>query len=465
VNPTRAPFTREAWIVLLITGVAAFLTPFMVSAITVALPDLAHRLGLGAAWLSWIPGAYLIATTVLLLPAGRFADQVGRKRVYLAGMALYTLASTLCALAPDRWFLLVGRILQGVGAALLFATSLAILVSSIPPSRRGEVLGINVAATYAGLTAGPFIGGLLTSTWGWRGVFWFNVPLGIVLIWLTARFLPADRSSAGRLDPPSILLYTLSLLGISIGLFRLPHWESIVLLLPGGALLHRFWRRNRTVPNPLIDLIPFRLQPGLKFANLATLIHYSATYAVAFLMSLYLHHLHRLSPTAIGTILVTQPLMMALFSPLTGRLSDRQNPRVIATLGMAMTTLGLLAFSFLTAATPRSWIIAVLLWQGLGYALFSSPNTLSVMSAAGPAASGFASSFLATMRIAGQMVSMGISAVVFARMIGPRAIASHPQLLLAAVRLCFAICTALGVLGVAASLAGRIHARSGAAGD
>lgn len=462
MDPTRTAFSREAWIVLLITGVAAFLTPFMVSAITVALPDLARGLGLGAVWLSWIPGVYLIATTVLLLPAGRLADQIGRKRVYLVGMALYTLASALCALAPDRWFLLVGRILQGVGAALLFATSLAILVSSIPAQRRGEVLGINVAATYAGLTAGPFLGGLLTSTWGWRGVFWFNVPLGFALVWLTARFLPADRPVAGRVDPPSVLLYSLSLLGISIGLFRLPRRESIGLLIPGLLLLIGFWRRNRAVPTPLIDRVPFRLQPGLKFANLATLIHYSATYAVAFLLSLYLHHLHGLSPTAVGTILVTQPLMMALFSPLAGRLSDRRNPRVIATLGMAMTTLGLLAFSFLATTTPRPWIVVILLWLGLGYALFSSPNTLSVMSAAGPAASGFASSFLATMRIAGQMVSMGISAVVFARLIGSRAIAGHPQLLLASIRLCFAICTVLGVLGVAASLAGRIHTRTGA---
>ena len=463
MDPTRTAFSREAWIVLLITGVAAFLTPFMVSAITVALPDLARGLGLGAAWLSWIPGAYLIATTVLLLPAGRLADQIGRKRVYLVGMTLYTLASTLCALAPERWSLLAGRILQGVGAALLFATSLAILISSVPAPRRGEVLGINVAATYAGLTAGPFIGGLLTSTWGWRGVFWFNVPLGFALVWLTARFLPADRPAAGRVDPPSVLLYSLSLLGISIGLFRLPRWESIVLLFPGLVLLIWFWRRNQGVPVPLIDLVPFRLQPGLKFANLATLIHYSATYAVAFLLSLYLHHLHRLSPTAIGTILVTQPLMMALFSPLAGRLSDRRNPRVIATLGMAMTTLGLLALSFLTATTPRPWIVVILLWLGLGYALFSSPNTLSVMSAAGPTASGFASSFLATMRIAGQMVSMGISAVVFARLIGSRAITGHPQLLLASIRLCFAICMVLGVLGVAASLAGRIRSRVEAA--
>ncbi len=456
----RPPFSRKAWLVILITGVAAFLTPFMVSAITVALPDMARRMALSASWLSWIPGIYLITIAGLLLPAGRVSDRIGRKPVYLAGMALYTGASVVCALAPDRWVLLTGRLLQGAGAALIFATSLALLIASVPPSRRGEVLGINVAAVYSGLTAGPFLGGILTQAWGWRGVFWFNVPLGIGLVFVTARLLPADQQKdPGNIDWRSLGLYMAALFAMSIGFFRLPHVESLPLLAAGFALGWQFWRHNRRSAAPLIDRKPFLRQPGLKYVQLATLVHYAATYAVAFLMSLYLHHLHGLSPAVIGTILVTQPLMMALFSPLAGRWSDRRDPRQIATVGMAMTTLGLLAFAFLSPDTSRPWIVAVLLWQGLGYALFSSPNTLSAMSGAGPTSGGFFSSFLATMRITGQMLSMGISAVVFAAMIGSRPIASHPELLLAAIKGCFSLFTAIGCLGVVFAIKGRIAPR------
>ena len=168
--------------VLLVATLASFLTPFMGSSVNIALPSIGRHFGMDAVSLSWVATAYLLAAAVFLVPFGKLADIYGRKRVFTLGMMVYTVASLFLALSPSAAMLIAFRVVQGIGSAMIFGTAVAMLTSVFSPQERGRALGVNVAAVYLGLSLGPFLGGLLTEHFGWRSVFWFNVPLGLLII-------------------------------------------------------------------------------------------------------------------------------------------------------------------------------------------------------------------------------------------------------------------------------------------
>src|SRR5512143_1184847 len=442
---------------LLIATLSAFLTPFTVSSVNIALPAIGREFHMSAVLMSWVPTAYLLSAAVFLVPFGRLADIHGRKRVFSWGIGIFTASSLLLAVSPSAQALIAFRVLQGFGSAMIFGTGMAILTSVFPAAERGRVLGMNVAAVYLGLSLGPTFGGFLTHQFGWRSIFLMNVPLGLLVIFFLATKLKAKEwaeARGERFDLAGSLLYSASLVSLMYGLSLLPRRMGIVLTAAGaaGAVMFVLWERS--AESPLLDMDLFFHNATFAFSNLAALINYSATNAVAFLMSLYLQYLKGFTPQGAGMVLVSQPLVMAVFSPLAGRLSDRIEPRVVASIGMAITASGLFLFTFVDESSSVGFDLFGLVLLGFGFALFSSPNTNAVMSSIEKKFYGVGSATLGTMRLTGQMLSMGITMVIFALSIGSARITpEYYPLFLKSMKTGFVIFSTLCFAGIFASLA------------
>ncbi|MBC8274688.1 MAG: MFS transporter [Chloroflexi bacterium] len=449
----RTPGRQAA---LLVTTVGAFITPFMGSSITIGLPAIGDELAMDAILLGWVATAFLLAAAMFLVPLGRIADIYGRKRIFTYGMITYTAASALSAISTSGTMLISFRILQGIGGAMVFSTAIAILISVFPPEERGRVLGINVAAVYAGLSVGPFVGGLLTQYLGWRSIFWVNVPLGLLVIALVFWKLKGEWAEAKgeKFDIVGSIIYSLMLIAIMYGFTMLPELSGAGLILAGGLGIVAFVKWETKVKSPVLDIRLFRNNTVFALSNLAALINYSATFAVSFLLSLYLQYIKGLSPQNAGLVLVAAPVMQAIFSPLAGRLSDKIEPRIVASAGMGLTAIGLVFFIFLDQTTSLWFIIAGLIILGFGFALFSSPNTNAVMSSVEKRFYGVASATLSTMRSIGMTFSMGMVMLIFAIYLGRVQITPeyYPQFL-SSLNTAFIIFAALCFGSIFASLA------------
>ena len=406
--------------VLLVATMASFIFPFMASSVNIALPSLGKELSMDAVTLGWIATAYLLSSATFLVPFGRIADIYGRKKIFICGIVIFTLSSLFAGMASSTTMLISFRVLQGIGGAMLAGTAVALLTTVYPANKRGRVLGINVAATYIGLSIGPVLGGVLTQHLGWRSIFFLSALLGLAVIGVVLWKLKGEWTGAKgeRFDFAGSIIYSLGLVALVYGFTLLPAMPGVWLIVGGIIGLSAFTRWEMRTRSPVLDISLFRNSRAFTFSNLAALINYSATYAVSFLISLYLQYLKGFNPETAGLILVAMPAMQAIFSPLAGRLSDRIEPRLIASAGMALTTVGLIIFIFLNEETPLAFIIGNLILMGLGFALFSSPNTNAVMSSVPKMAYGVASATLATMRQIGMVLSMGVAMLLFALYMG-----------------------------------------------
>jgi EmrB/QacA subfamily drug resistance transporter len=428
----------------------------MSAAINVGLPAIGREFAMNALLQGWVATAYLLAAAMSLVPFGKAADRFGRRLVFALGMGGHTLFSLACALAPSGAALIGFRVAQGLSGAMTFATALAILTSVYPPGERGRAIGITAASTYLGLSLGPVLGGLLTQHLGWRAIFYAGVPVGaagfLLILWkLKGEWKSAPR---GPFDLAGAFLYALALPCLMYGLSRLPRAAGVWFLVGGLAGLVLFVLRESRAADPVLDLRLFRGNPVFAWSNLAALINYSATFAVTFLLSLYLQYIRALSPQQAGLLLVVQPALMAALSPLAGRLSDRIQPRTLASAGMLCAAAGLGLFAFLGPATPLPLVAAGLAVLGLGFALFSSPNTNAVMGSVDPRSFGVASATLSSMRLVGQMLSMGVALLVFTLFLGQAAVTRATQgAFLDATRTAFAVFAVLCFGGMFASLA------------
>ncbi|MCK4857272.1 MAG: MFS transporter, partial [candidate division Zixibacteria bacterium] len=436
--------------------VTAFLVPLMGSSINVALPAIAAEFAMDAIMLSWVATAFLLTSAIFLLPVGRFADIFGRKKVFTVGMVIYALSSALSAFATSGMMLIAFRVLQGFGAAMIFGTGIAILTSVYPLGERGRVLGINVAAVYSGLSLGPFFGGFMTEQLGWRSLFLAHVPIGLIVIVVIIWKLKGEWAEAKgeKFDITGAVVYGLALLASMYGVSLLPELLGVWLIAFGLIMLLLFILWENRMRFPLLDIRLFTKNRVFAFSSLAAFIHYGATFAVSFMMSLYLQYIKGLSPQEAGLVLVCQPVVMAFFSPLAGRLSDRIEPRFVASSGMAVTAVGLGLLTSVGNDTSLTYVISALLVLGLGLALFSSPNTNAIMSSVNRRLYGVASGTVGTMRTVGQVISMGIAMLVFAFYIGHVEITpdKYPHFLQSA-RLIFIIFAVMSGLGIMASMA------------
>jgi EmrB/QacA subfamily drug resistance transporter len=452
---------REKKIILLVASLSSFLVPYTGSSITVALPAMAAQFHADAVTLGWITSAYIIAAAVFIVPFGRYADIIGRRKIFLAGLIVFTLASLGCAVAPSENILIGARFLQGIGGAMLFSTSVAIVTQVYGTGERGWALGITIATVYAGLSIGPFLGGILTDRFGWPSIFLVNIPIGLVTLALTLWGVNHEWADAAgeRFDLNGAVIYGLMLFMFIFGMLLIPDlagplWITAAI---GAAVVFYWWEKRQA--SPLIDFSVFIGNRTFVFSNIAAMINYGATYGVGVLLSLYLQYIQGFSAETAGFILVAQPVVQTVFSPVAGRLSDRIEPRIVATAGMGLTTLGLSFFIFLGPSTPIYMIVASLMVLGLGYGLFSSPNTNAIMSSAHMKHLGLASGMVATMRSLGQLLSMAIAMSCFAIFIGPVTITpSVFPALMTSVTVAFIVFTVLCIAGIGASyVRGTIH--------
>ncbi len=450
--------------VLVVSTIASFMTPFMSSSVTIALPRIGKEFAMNAVDLGWVASSFLLAAVMVLLPMGRLADIHGRKRIFLLGIGVHTLASLAVTLVQSELALILARAVQGLGGGMIFGTGVAMLVSAYPPAERGRALGINVAGVYLGLSLGPVIGGFMTAHLGWRSVFLTAAALGLPVVLLVLRNIREEWAEAQgeKFDTPGALLSAVSLLLIMYGFSILPDGRGAWMLAAGLGGLTLFFFRESRASAPLLHVELFRGNAVFAYSNLAALINYSATFAVTFLMSLYLQYIKGYTPQDAGAILVIQPLVMTVFSPLAGRWSDRIEPRILASTGMGILAVGLGCAALIGEETGTPIIGCILILLGFGFALFSSPNTNAVMSSVEKKHFSVASAALGTMRLAGQMLSMGVVMLLFALHIGKEQMspAKYPAFLVS-FRTLFVIFALLSLVGVFFSLArGSMHEKS-----
>lgn len=440
---------------LIATTMSAFLSALALSVVNVALPSIGKEFAADAILLSWVVMAFTLTAAVFLVPLGRAADMYGRNRIFIHGTWIFTVASVFLGISSSVGMLIFFRALQGVGAAMLFGTTIAILVSVYPVEGRGRALGINVAAVYLGLSVGPPLGGILTQHLGWRSVFFINVPLGLAIIIISIWKLRTEQAEARgeTFDFVGSFIYGATLLSIIYGFSLLPSKSGLVSVFAGIVGIGAFVRWEIRAKSPVLDMGLFKANKAFALSNIAALVNYGATFAVGFLLSFYLQYIKGLSPQSAGIVLVSQPIVQAIFSPVAGSLSDRVEPRIVASTGMAMTAVGLFLLALLQESTPLLYIVMSLIILGFGFALFSSPNTNAIMSSVESRLYGVASATLGTMRLIGQMLSMGIAMLLFALYMGKVEIlpVCYP-LLLKSTKVAFTIFGFLCVGGTFASL-------------
>lgn len=438
----------------------AFTTPMMLSAANVALPAIARDLNINAVMLSWVPMAYLMASAMFVLIFGRIADMVGRKRIFKAGIVCVIITSILAAISTNGQLLIGARFLQGVSAAMLYATQIAIISSVFPPAKRGQMIGLTIAMIYLGLTFGPVAGGYLIDLAGWRYSFVFHIPLAVIAL-LIAIFLPAEwmAEERGEFDVKGAVVYSLTIVMLCVGVSLLPGLLSYCLIVAGIVGMVLFFHLARKTEHPIFDVRLFYTNRVFAMSSLASLIIYTATFANVVLISLYLQYLKGMSAGTAGLFMMLQPLTMAVVSPFTGHLSDRVEPRVIATLGMLLTTIGLVLLAFLNGFSSVSYLVVALVTTGAGFSLFSPPNTNAIMGSVEKRYYGSAAGSIGTMRTLGQMNSMVLVTLVFALVIGQVEISpDNYSDLQKAITLCFSLSAILCLPGMVMSYArGNVH--------
>jgi EmrB/QacA subfamily drug resistance transporter len=443
-------------IVLLIAILAGFLTPFDGSAVNIALPTIGNQFHMDAIALSWVATAYLLASAIFLVPFGKIADIYGRKKIFLWGLALFGAASLVMTFVATEQQMIAVRVFQGIGSAMIFGTSVAILTAVFPPGERGKALGIYITSVYLGLSVGPFFGGILTDVFGWQSIFYINVPIAIAAIFLVLWKLKGEwmECAGEKFDLSGSVLYSIALVSLMYGFSILPEVTGGVLVVAGFILIGVFVWYEQRQDCPVLNMQLFFKSRIFAFSNIAALINYSATYAIAFLLSLDLQYTKGFSAEHAGFIIVAAPVVQVLVSPFAGRLSDRYDSQIISSIGMGFTALGLFLLIFLTETTPLWYIIMVLAILGLGFGLFSSPNTNAIMSSVEKKYYGVASGINGTMRLLGQMLSMGIAMMLFAIVIGQVEITpQYYAQFTTSLHYAFILFTMLCVIGIFASLA------------
>lgn len=447
--------TKEQKTILRAAVATAFITTFMGSALNLSVPNLEAQFQASGALIGWVVNSYTLAVAAMSVPMGKIADISGKRKVFLLGILFFAIFSVACGFAMTIWTLIFFRILQGIAAAMIFATNNAILISAFPDSQRGRVIGVSTAGVYIGLSVGPVIGGFLNHYINWQSIFISSALVAVVSLVLAAKGVPkGEERIPSKMDVPGNLLYMLSIVVALYGLSNLSALKyGWAILLLGILLGVAFIVVERKAENPIVRISMFSKDPAFTLSNLAALLNYGATFAISYLMSIYLQVIQGYSSQTAGLILIAQPIVQALFSPMMGKLSDRVAPHKLASGGMAICAAGLAVFAFISINTPLWLIIATLMVSGFGFALFSSPNTNAIMACVEKKDYSIANSMVATMRTVGQAGSMGIVTVVVGFVLGNTALNNAaPEQLIRTLHILFGIFVVLCILGVFMSL-------------
>jgi len=448
--------TGSRRLILLIVIITSFVNPFLGAAINIALPAISEEFSMGALGMSWVAMAFLLSSAVFLVPMGKLADIKGRKQIFFLGNIIITAGSLLCALSTSGTMIILFRGLQGIGSAMVFGTGIAIITSVYPPGERGKAIGITVTSVYIGLSVAPFLGGILTQYLGWRSIFYLTIPFELLIIWIIWRYISEEWADARgeTFDWPGSLIYLLSMSAFMYGFSRLPDTSAIILASVGLLGIIGFIILEMRIKYPVFNIALFKSNRRFALSNLAALINYATTFAITFLLSLYLQYILGYNPRDAGMILITQPLAMAIVASISGRLSDKYDPRILASAGMAIIVGGLIMLSFLAQNSTPTYLVVILAIVGIGFGLFSSPNTNAIMSSVEKKYLGIASATVGTMRLTGQMMSMGIATLILQLHIGNQTLsASYSLEFMTSMKSTFLVFVVLCTMGVFFSLA------------
>ncbi|MDR2125822.1 MAG: MFS transporter [Prevotellaceae bacterium] len=439
---------------LFVLCLASFSVPFMGSAINLSLPQIGASFSMGAVSQSWVATIYLISTAIFQVPFSRMADLLGRKKIFVSGLMLFGVSTFLCGLSPSGAVLIIMRALSGLGCAMMFGTSMAILVSVFPPQSRGKAIGINTAAVYFALASGPFFGGILTHNLGWQSLFYLVGFMSIAVAIIAVIVLKSEWTEAKGegFDYFGSMIYALGLFGLIFGFSELPAAFGFAMIAIGIICFTAFTFYELKYKHPVFNVRIFSNNKLFGLSCLSALLNYACISAVAFMMSLYLQYIRGLSPQKAGLILIVQACIQCLISFYAGRLSDRLNPSALATAGMAVIVAGLTGLIFISPDTPISFIIFLLFLLGFGFGLFSSPNSNMIMSSVDKKYYGQASATMGTMRLTGQAFSMGIATMAISLSVGNNTITPHFHSdFMNGFHVTFIICAVLSVVGTYAS--------------
>jgi EmrB/QacA subfamily drug resistance transporter len=410
---------QPKWWVLIAVAVGSFMGTLDSSVVNVILPTMRREFGCSVATIEWVVTIYLLVVCGFLLTFGRLGDMRGHKRIYILGFAIFTASSAACGMAWGVVPLIAARALQALGASILYANSAAILTTNFPASERGRALGLQAVMIYLGSLTGPLLGGWLTDAFGWRTVFYINVPVGLIGSVLCMKFIPRDEveSHGESFDFGGASLFmaafVLLLLGLNQGYDR--GWTSLPILgLMGGAvlLLLLFVLLEHRVLHPLLDMSLFR-KTQFSMSVASSVLNYMAIFSILFLMPFYLIQGRGFSPGQAGVWLTIQPGVMTICAPISGILSDRIGTRRPATLGMAILGVGLVLLSFLRADSSMTLVGLALGVTGLGTGIFVAPNTSALMGSAPAHRQGMAAGVQATARYSGMIVGIGVAGAIF----------------------------------------------------
>lgn len=416
----------RSWYVLITVGIGTFLSSLNTSIINTVLPVIQRSLHLTLSQSEWIVLIYLLVLTLLLLPVGRLSDLLGHRRIFLFGFVLFIFASVASGLSRNYLVLLWGRALLAVGGSMILAVGPALIATTFPPDQRGRVLGLQAIMTYIGLSLGPVLGGWLTQMWGWPIIFYLAIPFGLAGLGLGIWSIPdiiVEKPS--HLDLKGFFLFIICMTTATILLnlnvstqHRL--FIMIVLFICFAMSTWGFIYVERKQTEPMLDLRLFRIR-NIGFGALGASLNYLCFFLILFLLPFYFDDVLHFSAAKIGSYLTIAPIVMTVFAPIAGTLSDKLGPRMLTTAGMFFSTLGLFLFGMMvTAPVSDAHLILIigLILAGLGTGTFAAPNNSAILGAAPRTKQGVASGTLATFRYIGMMAGITVGGSLFDGLLG-----------------------------------------------
>ncbi|MGO9907371.1 MAG: MFS transporter [Solirubrobacteraceae bacterium] len=416
-TPTTPGTSQRIW-TLVIVSVGLFMMVLDNLVVNVALPSIHRDLGASIQTLEWTVNAYILAYAVLLLTGAALGDRLGRKRMFIAGISLFTAGSAAAALAPSIGLLIAARAFQGVGAAVVTPLTLTLLAEAFPPERRGLALGVWSGISGIGVALGPLVGGALTQFASWHWIFWVNVPIGIALIPLASRRLVESHGEVKHLDLRGLALASAGLFGIVYGLVESQSlgWSSaqvLISLAAGAALLVAFVAQELRTPEPMLPM-NFFANRGFAVTNAVSIAMYFGMFGSIFFLSQFLQNVLHNTPLEAGVKLLVWTGAIMVVAPLAGFMSERYGSRLfmVAGLGLQAVALGLLAMS---ASVDQSYISMVIpfVLAGSGMALVFAPSANAVLSSVRTSQTGQASGATNALRELGGVLGIAILGTVF----------------------------------------------------
>ena len=455
--------TASPVVIVFVVSCVQFLTPFLSSSVGIALPTIGGEFGASASELGLIQMCYILAMTTLMLPFGRFSDIHGRKKIFLLGLILSIISTLALGLAENTHEFIFFRVVQGVGAAMIMTTSISIIASGIPREHNGRAMGIVAGMAYFGLAFGPVIGGTIVTNLGWRWLFFLIIPVQLLAVLLTLVKLKGEwvEARGERFDWLGSITYLLSLSIMIIGFTSLSRLDYAWLLTILGFVGFLFFLKiELKQEQPLLDVRLLIENKKFTISNIATFINYSAAFGFIFLFTLYLQFVKGLNAQQAGLFMMIQPCIQAVISPIAGRLADKYNPENLATFGMVICAIGLLASTHVGPETSWTVIISLMAILGTGFGLFASPNMKAILGSVAPRHFGTASSVAATMRMGGILASSAIITMILALYLGTSTITIETRMAFVhSMSVCLVIFTAMSVLAVVITLINKIKHR------